>query len=295
MKNILEIRDLIVGIDSIPPTWILREANLSIGEGQIVGLVGESGAGKTMVSRVILGFTPEGSRVFGGEIHFCGSKISDLNRDSRPFLLGKEVTYIPQNPMTALNPVQRINDQMTDVLIRYLQLKSRDATKRAVSLLSEVQIHDPEKVLKLYPHQLSGGMRQRVLIAIAFACNPSLVIADEPTTALDVTVQKEILGLIKRMQSSHGTSMLFVSHDLGVVSKICDVVNVMYGGQVLETQEADALFSAPSHVYTKALLSATPRYDRPGDLLEPVSDRLVTEMGKTILSWDKRAEACFYK
>ena len=295
MKNILEIRDLIVGIDSIPPTWILREANLSIGEGQIVGLVGESGAGKTMVSRVILGFTPEGSRVFGGEIHFCGSKISDLNRDSRPFLLGKEVTYIPQNPMTALNPVQRINDQMTDVLIRYLQLKSRDATKRAVSLLSEVQIHDPEKVLKLYPHQLSGGMRQRVLIAIAFACNPSLVIADEPTTALDVTVQKEILGLIKRMQSSHGTSMLFISHDLGVVSKICDVVNVMYGGQVLETQEADALFSAPSHVYTKALLSATPRYDRPGDLLEPVSDRLVTEMGKTILSWDKRAEACFYK
>jgi len=295
MKNILEIRDLIVGIDSKPPTWILREANLSIGEGQIVGLVGESGAGKTMVSRVILGFTPEGSRVFGGEIHFCWSKISDLNRDSRPFLLGKEVTYIPQNPMTALNPVQRINDQMTDVLIRYLQLKPRDATKRAVSLLSEVQIHDPEKVLKLYPHQLSGGMRQRVLIAIAFACNPSLVIADEPTTALDVTVQKEILGLIKRMQSSHGTSMLFISHDLGVVSKICDVVNVMYGGQVLETQEADALFSNPSHVYTKALLSATPRYDRPGDLLEPVSDRLVTEMGNTILSWDKRAQACFYK
>lgn len=295
MKNILEIRDLIVGIDSVPPTWILREANLSIGEGQIVGLVGESGAGKTMVSRVVLGFTPEGSRVFGGEILFCGSKISDLNRDSRPFLLGKEVTYIPQNPMTALNPVQRINDQMTDVLIRYLQLKPRDATKRAVSLLSEVQIHNPEKVLKLYPHQLSGGMRQRVLIAIAFACNPSLVIADEPTTALDVTVQKEILGLIKRMQSSHGTSMLFISHDLGVVSKICDVVNVMYGGQVLETQKADALFSAPSHVYTKALLSATPRYDRPGDLLEPVSDRLVTEMGKTILSWDKRAEACFYK
>jgi peptide/nickel transport system ATP-binding protein len=182
---------------------------------------------------------------------------------------------IPQDPLTAFNPVRRIDSQITDRLTAILGLTRGAARERALNLLAEVHIADPERVLMSYPHQLSGGMRQRVLIASAFAAEPKLIVADEPTTALDVTVQKQILRLIAEMQARHGTTLLFVTHDLGVVAKICQKVTVLFGGAVVEDADAATLFSAPKHPYTAALLAATPRYDRPEESLLPVPPSVI--------------------
>ena len=215
---------------------------------------------------------------------FAGRDITHLPESERRHLLGREIAFIPQNPMTALNPVERIEPQVTDVLRMHLGMTRSSAHDRALALLREVRLREPEKVLRQYPHELSGGMRQRVLIAIAFACKPRLVIADEPTTALDVTVQKQILRLIRELQRSSVTAILFITHDLGVVAKLCDHVAVMHSGRVLESAPAAQLFAHPSHDYTRALFAATPRFDRPGELLQPipaaVTERLVTEAAR---------------
>jgi peptide/nickel transport system ATP-binding protein len=170
---------------------------------------------------------------------------------------------IPQDPLSALNPSRRIAAQMTDVMRLRLRLSHAEANARALALLHEVQIREPESVLRRYPHELSGGMRQRVLIATAFACEPRLIVADEPTTALDVTVQKQILRLIRDLQRRHGTALLFITHDLGVVAKICNSVSVLNAGAIVEQAPVAAIFGAPQHPYTRALFAATPRYDRP--------------------------------
>ncbi|HVY04922.1 MAG TPA: ABC transporter ATP-binding protein [Burkholderiales bacterium] len=277
MSALLDIRALDLRLAG-QSARLLRQFSLAIEPGRIVGLVGESGAGKSMVGRVVLGIAPANARITGGSVMFDGRHITHLTAKERRHLLGREIAFIPQNPMTALNPVERIEPQITDVLRMHLGLERSAARERAATLLRDVHLRDAERVLRQYPHELSGGMRQRVLIAIAFACRPKLIIADEPTTALDVTVQKQILRLIREMQSQSGTAILFISHDFGVVAKLCDSIAVMHGGRILETAAAARIFSRPSHDYTRALLAATPRFDRPGETLRPVPAALAQRL-----------------
>jgi peptide/nickel transport system ATP-binding protein len=224
---LLDIHQLYVDLGAENPLPVLRGVTLHVRPGEVHGLVGESGAGKSMLSRAILGLLPASARITHGYINFDEHEISRYIAEQRRRLLGRHITLIPQNPMTALNPVKLIAPQITDVLKLHLEMSERAACARALELLYAVHMREPEKVLKLYPHELSGGMRQRVLIAIAFACAPKLIIADEPTTALDVTVQRQILRLIKELQARAETAILFITHDLGVVAKICDRVSVM--------------------------------------------------------------------
>ncbi|MGP1397893.1 MAG: ABC transporter ATP-binding protein [Inquilinaceae bacterium] len=271
MTGALIIEDLHVAIGAgrvrVP---ILRGVGLEVAAGEVHGLVGESGAGKSMVGRAVLGLLPASARVTAGRIRFDGQDLIGLPDRRRRRLLGRSLALIPQDPMTALNPARRIEGQITDVLRLHLDLDRRAARRRALELLDQVHLRDPERLLRFFPHELSGGMRQRVLIAIAFACRPRLIVADEPTTALDVTVQRQILRLIRDLQVTSGTGILFVTHDLGVVAKLCDRVSVMHSGRILESGPAATLFAGPRHPYTRALLDATPRYDRPASSLVPV-------------------------
>ena len=284
MNPLLDIRDLDLTLDG--KVRLLRRVSLQVSVGSIVGLVGESGAGKTMVSRTVLGIAPANARVTHGAVLFDGRDITRLPEDERRHILGREIAFIPQNPMTALNPVERIEPQVTDVLRMHLGLDRTASKARALELLNHVHLREPARVLRAYPHELSGGQRQRVLIAIAFACQPKLIIADEPTTALDVTVQKQILRLIRELQRGSGTAILFITHDLGVVAKLCDHVVVMHGGRVLESAPAAQLFERPAHDYTRALFAATPRFDRPGELLQPVPAALVRRLAEEVRELD---------
>ena len=205
--------------------------------------------------------------------------LHNLHRQpERRRVIGQTAALIPQDPLTALNPVRRIGPQITRRLVDILGWSKRDAEARALELLAEVHIPDPKRVMQSYPHELSGGMRQRVLIASAFAAEPKLIIADEPTTALDVTVQKQILRLIKEMQQRHNTALLFVTHDLGVVAKICQKLTVLFGGMVLEEASVDAFFAAPQHAYSRALLAATPKYTDPDQSLTPVPQSILDDL-----------------
>ena len=265
---------------------VLRRVSLTVDTGEVHGLVGESGAGKSTIAKAILGIIPSQVKVTGGRIVFEGRDLLALRPGELREILGRDIALIPQDPSTALNPARRIDAQMTDGLRLKRGLSAKEARIRARVLLEEVQIRDPDRVLKNYPHQLSGGMRQRVLIAAAFGLEPKLVIADEPTTALDVTVQKQILRLIRSLQERHGTSVLFVSHDLGVVAKICDRVTVLYMGKVVEQGATADVLNAPRHAYTKALLAANPRYDRPDLGLEPTPPEVVAALRAEIAAFD---------
>ncbi len=265
---------------------ILRRVSLDVGLGEVHGLVGESGAGKSTIAKAILGIIPSQVRITGGQIGFEGRDLLTLSTNALRAVLGRDIALIPQDPSTALNPSRRIDVQMTDGLRLKRGLSAKGARVRARSLLEEVQIRDPDRVLASYPHQLSGGMRQRVLIAAAFGLEPKLVIADEPTTALDVTVQKQILRLIRALQERHGTSVLFVSHDLSVVAKICDRVTVLYMGKVVEQGITADVLSSPRHAYTRALLAANPRYDRPDIGLEPTPPEVIAGLRAEIAAFD---------
>jgi peptide/nickel transport system ATP-binding protein len=265
---------------------VLRRVSLTVGKGEVHGLVGESGAGKSTIAKAILGIIPSQVKITGGRIDFEGGDLLSLSPSALRAVLGRDIALIPQDPSTALNPARRIEAQMTDGLRLKRGLSAREARLRAHALLEEVQIRDPRRVLASYPHQLSGGMRQRVLIASAFGLEPKLVIADEPTTALDVTVQKQILRLIRALQERHGTSVLFVSHDLGVVAKICDRVTVLYMGKVVEQGMTAEILTAPHHAYTRALLAANPRYDRPETGLEPTPPDVIAALRAEIAAFD---------
>ena len=293
MSALLDIRDLDLLLHARPPQRLLRRVSLQVSPGQIVGLVGESGAGKTMVSRVVLGIAPANARVTHGTVTLRRPRHhASFGSASADTLLGREIAFIPQNPMTALNPVERIEPQITDVLRMHLNLDRTAARTRALALLREVHLREPERILRQYPHELSGGMRQRVLIAIAFACKPKLVIADEPTTALDVTVQKQILQLIRELQRNSGTAILFITHDLGVVAKLCDWVAVMHGGRVLESARVAELFAKPvARIYPRAV-AATPRFDRPAELLQPIPAALTRQLDEQVHALDS-AESGF--
>ena len=268
---------------------LLRGVSLDVAAGEVRGLVGESGAGKSMIGKAILGTLPKAVEITGGEILLDGTDLLRLPPTRRRSLIGANAALIPQDPLTALNPSRRIGGQITDRLVDILGWTRARADARARELLDEVQIPEADRVLGAYPHELSGGMRQRILIASAFAAEPKLIIADEPTTALDVTVQKQILRLIGAMQARHGTALLFVTHDLGVVSKVCQSLSILYGGLVVEDTLARDFFAGPRHAYSRALLAATPKYTDPQASLVPVPEAVLAEVQAEVAAYDGRA------
>ena len=274
MMPFLDIRGLSATLRRTPER-LLRSVSLSVEAGEVHGLVGESGAGKSMIGKAVLGILPPAVEIVEGEIWVDGENLLAMPADARRRVIGAKAALIPQDPLTALNPSHRIGPQITDRLVDILGWEKHRAAERAAELLDEVHIDDPERVMARYPHELSGGMRQRVLIASAFAANPKLIVADEPTTALDVTVQKQILKLIREMQQRHGTAMLFVTHDLGVVSKICQRLTVLFAGRIVEQADTAGFFKAPVHAYSRALLAATPKYTDPEDSLTPVDEAVI--------------------
>ena len=280
----LQISDLHVEIRRAD-TWlpILRGVNLSVAPGCIHALVGESGGGKSMVAKAATGLLPQAARISGGSICIDEKDVTQWSENQWRTLRGGAVSMVLQDPMTALNPVRRIGAQMADVLRVHTDGKDIEAT--LVGLLEQVQLREPLSVLKAYPHQLSGGMRQRVVIAMAWACRPRLIICDEPTTALDVTVQKQVLRLIHRL-AGDGQGVLLVTHDLGVVAKLCRSLSVIHAGRILEEGSVDAVFAQPQHAYTRALLAATPRFDRPEHTLLPVDDDLIDSLNAQARAYD---------
>ena len=260
---------------------------MELARGDVRGLVGESGAGKSMIGKAILGILPRALKIDEGEILFQGKNLLNLNPRELRKEIGANAALIPQDPLTALNPSHRTGRQITNRLVDILGWSKSDAVKRTYDLLDEVRIPDPKRVIDSFPHELSGGMRQRILIASAFAAEPKLIIADEPTTALDVTVQKQIVNLIGEMQSRHGTTLLFVTHDLGVVSKVCQSLSVLFLGKVIEDTSVSLFFDNPSHPYSKALLAATPKYTDPNSDLIPVSEKILNSVKEEVLRLDR--------
>jgi peptide/nickel transport system ATP-binding protein len=266
---------------------ILRSVSLTVDVGEVHGLVGESGAGKSMIGKAVLGILPSSIEITQGSIELDGVDLLSLPPAERRRRIGATAALIPQDPLTALNPSRRIGPQITDRLVDILRWSRDRAEARARELLTEVQIPDPERVMRAYPHELSGGMRQRILIASAFAAEPKLIVADEPTTALDVTVQKQILKLIAELQARHGTALLFVTHDLGVVSKVCQSLSVLYGGLVVESTKVRDFFREPAHIYSRALLAATPKYTDPDASLTPVPEAVIAAVQAELAAHDR--------
>ena len=266
---------------------ILRSVSLTVDAGEVHGLVGESGAGKSMIGKAVLGILPSSIEITQGSIELDGIDLLSLPPAERRRRIGATAALIPQDPLTALNPSRRIGPQITDRLVDILRWTRDRAEARARELLTEVQIPDPERVMRAYPHELSGGMRQRILIASAFAAEPKLIVADEPTTALDVTVQKQILKLIADLQARHGTALLFVTHDLGVVSKVCQSLSVLYGGLVVESTKVRDFFREPAHIYSRALLAATPKYTDPDASLTPVPEAVIAAVQAELAAHDR--------
>ncbi len=247
------------------------DVSFEVRPGQHVGLVGESGSGKSVTSLAIMGLLPARGVKVSGEVRYGGRNLLELSRNSMSNLRGRDIAMVFQDPMTSLNPVIPIGLQVTEVLKQHFDVSKSDGQDRAAALLKKVGIPDPSKRLKDYPHQLSGGMRQRVLIAIALACEPRLLIADEPTTALDVTIQAQVLEVLKQLVADTDAALLMITHDLGVVAGLCDTVNVMYSGRIVESATRERLFAQPRHPYTGGLLDSIPRLDSPrGEPLTPI-------------------------
>lgn len=262
--SLLEIDRLAVGFDTDAGlVHAVDGVSLAVEAGQTLGLVGESGCGKSVTAASILRLVPmPPGRYLGGAIRFDGTDILAMPRDALPALRGRDIAMVFQDPMTALNPVFTIERQLREVLALRFGLGAAAARDRAAQILGAVGIPDPTARLDVYPHELSGGMKQRVMIAMALLCRPRLLIADEPTTALDVTVQAQILHLIREMQRETGTAVLFITHDMGVIAEMCDAVAVMYAGRVVERGAVVDVFEAPRHPYIEGLLASLPRRGR---------------------------------
>ena len=232
--------------------------DIAIPKGKIVGLVGESGCGKSMMANTVMGLLPHGGYVADGKISFCGHDFLALSPKERRAIYGDRLTLIFQEPMSSLNPVIRVGKQVSEVLMLHRQVSKEEAKKQVIEIFRSVGIPEPERRYYCYPHELSGGLRQRVMISAAMICQPDLLIADEPTTALDVTIEAQILQLMRRLQQEAGSSILLITHDLGVVAEICDLVYVMYAGKIVETADVFELFHNPQHPYTIGLLQSLP-------------------------------------
>jgi peptide/nickel transport system ATP-binding protein len=261
---LIEIQNLRVVFhgDDGRTTHAVDAVDLAVAQGATLGLVGESGCGKSVTSLAVMGLLPKQSAEVTGSIHFDGFDLLKVSDHIRRDLRGNRLAMIFQEPMTSLNPSFTIGDQIIESILRHRGGGRSAARKRAIELLRRVHIPSPERRIDDYPHKLSGGMRQRVMIAMALACDPRLLIADEPTTALDVTLQAQILDLMRELKADSGAAIILITHDLGVVAEVCDEVAVMYAGEVVERAHVDDLFATPQHPYTVGLLGSIPRLDR---------------------------------
>ncbi len=239
----------------------LSDVSIKLKEGEVLGIVGESGSGKSVTAYSLMGLTAHPGKIIGGDIHFNGHDVVNMTEKEMCSMRGNEVSIIFQDPMTSLNPVFTVGNQIMEAVTLHTEKTKEEAKARALELLELVGINEPAKRLKQYPHELSGGMRQRVMIAMALACEPKLLIADEPTTALDVTIQAQILELIMELKDKLGMAIIMITHDLGVVASICDNIAVMYAGKIIEYGTTDEIFYEPKHMYTKGLIRSIPRID----------------------------------
>jgi len=258
MSNVLEIRGLQIGLRQDPAALIVNGLDLSIAKGEVVALVGESGSGKTMTAFSILNLLPPAAQITGGSIRLGETEVLSLRPSELRALRGRKAALVFQEPMTSLNPLMPIGRQIAEMIRTHDTLPDGQVQERVIQLLELVRMPDVRRRLKDYPHNLSGGLRQRVMIAMALACNPDLLIADEPTTALDVTIQAQILKLLLELRDRNGMAVLLITHDLGVVSEVADRVAVMYGGQIVELADVERLFRTPRHPYTNGLLACLP-------------------------------------
>ena len=260
MEKLLQVKDLKVSFDTYAgEVQAVRGVTFDLYKGETLGIVGESGCGKSVTAQSVMQLLPQPpARYKGGSILFQGRDLLKKTEKEMQKVRGKDMGMIFQDPMTSLNPTMRIGQQIAEGLMLHQKLSKKAALDKAVDLLKLASIAQPEKRIQQYPHEFSGGMRQRAMIALALACNPKLLIADEPTTALDVTIQAQILELLKDIQKKTGTSIILITHDLGVVAKMCDRVVVMYAGQIVEAGYARNIFSHPQHPYTRGLLASVP-------------------------------------
>ncbi|MDQ0361375.1 ABC transporter ATP-binding protein [Breznakia pachnodae] len=271
-KKLLDVKDLKVYFYTDKGTSKAVDGNsFRMYENETLAIVGESGCGKSVTAMSILGLVDKpGKIVEGSQIEYDGKNLVTMKEDELRKVRGNEISMIFQEPMTSLNPVFKIGKQITETILLHEDVTKEEAMKRAVDMLGLVGISRPEKVVNDYPHQLSGGMRQRVMIAMALACDPKLLIADEPTTALDVTIQAQILSLMNDLKKKTGTSIMLITHDLGVVAQMADNVNVMYAGKVVETAPVKELFNNPKHPYTKGLMQSMPSLNMDGNRLNTI-------------------------
>ena len=255
----LEIRDLTIDVRRGGRRGcILNGVSLEVRPGEIVGLIGESGSGKSMTALSVLGMLPAAAEITSGDIHLEGRSLLEMSSSELRELRGNRVAMVPQDAMAAMNPVLRVGTQVGEPFVLHRGSGWREARSKAVQLLTRVHVPSAERRVQDYPHQFSGGMLQRGMIGMALALDPALIIADEPTTALDVTIQAQVLRLLREVRDEHGTSILFISHDLGVVGELCDRLYVMYAGRIVEAGPVDTVLSEPTHPYTRALLAAVP-------------------------------------
>lgn len=316
-EKVLTVRDLSITFSTTAgPVHAIRGVNLDLYRGETLAIVGESGSGKSVTVKAVMGILAKNGTVDSGSIEYTyhhddGSPetVSILQmrkKDIRRHINGKRIAMIFQDPMTSLDPTMTIGKQIMEGMMWHYKTPKAEAYKKAVALLEEVGITDAEERMKNYPHQLSGGMRQRVVIAIALACDPELLICDEPTTALDVTIQAKILELIQKIQKERNISVIYITHDLGVVAKVADFVNVMYAGRIVETGTIDEIYYEPAHPYTWGLLSAMPDLDTdddrlytipgsPPNLLHPVPGDAFAPRNEFALKIDDRAEPPMFK
>ena len=261
-RKLLSVRELKTSFFThVGEVKAVRGISFDVNEGEVLGIVGESGSGKSVTSLSIMGLLQYPGRVVDGEILLNGEDILTYSKDQMRKVRGKEIAMIFQDPMTSLNPVYTIGNQIMEMILEHEKMSRREARARAIEMLKLVGIPAAEKRIDSYPHEFSGGMRQRVMIALALSCNPKLLIADEPTTALDVTIQAQILNLIKKLNRQFGMTTMLITHDLGVVATVCDKVAVMYGGLIMEYGTADEIFYHPRHPYTMGLLGSIPHVD----------------------------------
>lgn len=275
MSDLLSVRNLQVTFPTEQSTFhAVRDVSFTLSTGSVLALVGESGSGKSMTALSIMRLVPQPGRISSGEIVFEDQNLLELPEEALRNIRGHRISMVFQEPMTSLNPVLTIADQLSEPLLLHMNLSRQQAHERCIELLTNVGIPSAGDRMRDYPHQLSGGMRQRVMIAMALACKPSLLIADEPTTALDVTIQAQILELLDSQRKTGGLSMLLITHDLGIVAERAEHTAVMYAGQIVESAPTAALLSAPRHPYTQALLASLPQYAKPGVPLPTLSGQL---------------------
>ncbi len=269
---LLSVASLTLGIrrSDRPDTIIVDDVSFDIQGGERFGIVGESGSGKSLTLRAIADLLPKGVEVLSGSIRYADAELVGMPQAERRRLMGPEIAMIFQEPMTALNPVVRVGEQIAEGPRRYLGLSKREAAALAVEMMSKTGIPDPVRRARAYPHELSGGLRQRIMIAMALSCGPKLLLCDEPTTALDVTVQHQVLKLLEQLCADSGAALAFVTHDLAVVNQTCSDVAVMYAGHIVEHGRLRDVFADPRHPYTRGLLDSAPDFDQPDRELVPI-------------------------